>query len=346
MLKTVPQGLANEEILKQWTLEVFQIIVEEYENDINDSTGRIHPSDTVDELRELSDAIAASSIAGTPEAQSMTDTSTMLQGLVVWYLAEETRDREDPGLEEAYQIFLSCSEGSAGHEIGLAIGMIREGAYVDGVNILREHIVSQYTPLYMLSRYAKAVTERSINERLEYDLAYTIADNESRYSGSLTELIPSNDRYRYGVSKGNGLPDALVKELKELCGDAPEGKILVLHRWSQYGTGSKKVDTADGFMDKLPEEYYPRSLEQVEYVILVDVSYYSNGVFQNGTVRIQESATLTLYAVNGTVLYTKTVQGETGDTMYYQGTPPEFYSPGSPDMTEAIQEALAVIAGR
>lgn len=346
MLEDAPEGLVDAETRKLWICEIYQEPVDKYSKTINGEYAYSNFSySVVEELRALSEEIAASPIGGSPEAQAMIDTNTMNQAIAVWQYAYDNYDLEDPGLEEAYQLFASCSENSPGWEIAKAIDMIRAGEYEDSIPILQAHIVSEDRHAYFLSRYTKPTQERTVADLLQFNVAYNLAKGETRYTGGLEDLIPSTVRCKYGILDGSGITDEQRKELKDLCGDAPEGRILFLHRWSEYQTGKKMLKLDFEMMDRLPAEYYPETPEQAEYIILLDTTYYSNGVFYNGTVRILETTTLTLYKNNGSVLYSKTVSGETSDTMYYQGKAPEYYSAGSPDMTDAIKEALAIIAG-
>ena len=50
--------------------------------------------------------------------------------------AYDTYEWEDPGFEEAYQIFASCAEGSEGYDVAQAIDMIREGKFLEAAELL------------------------------------------------------------------------------------------------------------------------------------------------------------------------------------------------------------------
>ena len=98
-------------------------------------------------------------------------------------------------------------------------------------------------------------------------------------------------------------------------------------------------------MEYLPKEYFPTSLEEVEYVIFMDSTYAKKGKFQNGTVRILETTKLTTYDVTtGKKLTSASKKGKLDTVMYYFGTAPKYYSCGSPKMEDSLIKAMEAIS--
>lgn len=157
-------------------------------------------------------------------------------------------------------------------------------------------------------------------------------------------MMDNSTTYTVGIIDADGISEAQYSDLLSLTATAPAGKILILHRWSEFGTGEKNINLDLGLMRTLPDEYYPGSLEEVEFVILMDATYERTGAYESGTVRIHETTTLTLYNAAGEELYTETVEGLDDDYMYYFGEAPEYYSAASPDMKAALEQAFALIA--
>lgn len=347
MMQELPEGLLDEQSEIQWIAEIYQLGLDGYMERINGEFDYLSWSpDEVYAIRAVCDEISGSALGGTPEGQALTDSYTFLLGIMTFQEAYETYDWEDPGFETAYQIFASCSEGSAGNEVAQAIDWIRSANYMEAGEILARHIVSKDRVVGFISRYSVPADQRTLNERLKYNRTVDVIGGENIYTGPLEQMLDKEGSYRVGIETGSGFPEERYSELKTLCATAPEGKVLFLRRWTKYGTSEKKVRMDTDLMELLPQAYYPDSLEQVEYVIVMDCNYYSNGVYQNGTVRIHETTTLTLYNAAGETLYVATAEGTDEDTMYYSGEAPEFYSAYSPDMKPALVEALTVIAGK
>lgn len=347
-LQQLPEGLLDEETAIQWYLELFQPGTEEDMEQINGEYDFVTFSHYDKErIQARIDAINDSVIADTDEGKALVNTNTFLLGIMEFTFAYETYDWDDPGFGTAYEIFASCPEGSEGYDVAQGIDLIREGKFLEGAELLKAHIVSQDRISGFIYRYSPRGDDKTLNNDLSYGRAIDIIQGEEIYAGPLENTFDSASNWTVGISTGDGMSDAQYEELTTLCGTAGEGRILFLHRWSEFGTGEKPVDIFPALNKMLPAEYYPSSLEQVSYVVLLDSVYDRTGSYENGTIRIHETTYLTLYDVaTGAELYTASAEGLDDDYMYYFGEAPEFYSAGSPDMLPALKEAMAVIANQ
>lgn len=343
-LQQLPEGLLDEETAIQWYLELFQPATDEHAERINGEYDFVTFSHyDQEQIQTRIDAIHNSVIAETPEAKALVDTNTFLLGIMEFTFAYETYDWDDPGFATAYEIFASCAEGSAGYEVAQAIDMIRTGKFLEAAEILTKHINSKDRVLGFIYRYAPRGDDQTLNTKLSYTRATDIIDGDVTIK-ALETMMDNSTTYTMGIIDADGISEAQYSDLLSLTATAPAGKILVLHRWTEFGTGETKINLDLGLMRTLPDEYYPGSLEEVEFVILMDATYERTGAYESGTVRIHETTTLTLYNAAGEELYTETVEGLDDDYMYYFGEAPEYYSAASPDMKAALEQAFALIA--
>ena len=113
MLQELPEGLLSEEETLQLLAELYRMYADVYARQINANADYVswYPG-TLENIQALSDEIANSALAGTAEGQSVIDYNNFLLGIMRFQDAYDTYEWEDPGFEEAYQIFASCAEGS------------------------------------------------------------------------------------------------------------------------------------------------------------------------------------------------------------------------------------------
>lgn len=344
MVSELPEGLLDEQATTDLLCELYRLSVDNDAKRINGEYEYItwYPDDA-EFIQSISDEIAASALGGTAEGQELIDTNTFLLGIMAFQEAYQTYEFDDPGFEEAYQIFMTCSEGSAGYEVAQAIDMIRTGKFLEAAEILTKHINSKDRVLGFITRYTPHGDDQTLNTKLSYTRALDIVDGDVTIK-TLETMMDNSGTYPMGIIEDDGISESQYNELLTLTATAPAGKILVLHRWSEFGTGEKNINLELGLMRTLSDEYYPGSLEEVEFVILMDATYERTGAYESGTVRIHETTTLTLYNAAGEELYTETVEGLDDDYMYYFGEAPEYYSAASPDMKAALEQAFALIA--
>lgn len=158
---------------------------------------------------------------------------------------------------------------------------------------------------------------------------------------TLKEAIQNVDELKVGVDHIDysiELNETMIQKLKETCGKAPKGKVLFIHVRTPYHT---YVNLMNQYMMELPEKYYPQSMEEVEYVFVMEGTSRPTGrTYSVGTKQVQEKAVLTVYDMKtGKSVYTGQAFGPVESTMYYSGKAPSTYSAGAPDILEILQKA-------
>lgn len=135
-----------------------------------------------------------------------------------------------------------------------------------------------------------------------------------------------------GISYLNRL-DSLV----QLCGEKADNKILILYANDSIDTNYSNICTY--LMDLLPEKYIPKSLDEVEYIISLEIYDDVIDVYDTGTLAIQEVAEIKIVRCpSGNVIKNVgTFKGdEPPETFTYSGTPPKEMRGGSVDEDAAL----------
>ena len=99
-------------------------------------------------------------------------------------------------------------------------------------------------------------------------------------------------------------------------------------------------------MRLLPGEYYPSSLDEVEYIVLVDYDYRKEGNYMFVTVALQEYAEVSvLRATDLQQLYiSQRIDGNSAPSSFsYSGSPPAWKSGNAPNMGQEIHTAISSI---
>ena len=137
--------------------------------------------------------------------------------------------------------------------------------------------------------------------------------------------------------------------LLERSGASPDGKILIVAQRRSYSDKETSCAILLSLMRLLPEQYFPISLAEVEYLVVVDYDYQVDGSYMlSSTKGLQESAQVrVLHATDGEALYeSETIKGSHSPQSFtYMGTPPAWKSGGSPAMGEEIHKAISAIIG-
>ena len=263
-------------------------------------------------------------------------------------------------------IWTQATEGTRAHSMGKAIGLLQEGNLAEGAELLAQTMDNEP---WAKNLYSEAVTEyrnrevSSLKEKLEkahaFDVAWEILcgmrqdpeDAEITSNGKEPAdlkrffndhiLLVGIDRTKDSIP----LTDTDRQDMEALCGTNPNGKLIILHKRQVYGSDSMKTDVDLYHMDMLPDEFYPESLEEVEFVVLLETTYRTTGrTYSGGTKEIKETTKLTLYnAVTGKKIYNASANSTPRSYLYYNGAAPNYYSGESPVMNKAMQQVLEKI---
>ena len=137
-----------------------------------------------------------------------------------------------------------------------------------------------------------------------------------------------------------------LNSLYEQCGKNPNGKILIIVQRHTYSGRATSQAILWNLMRLLPGDYYPSSLDEVEYIVLVDYDYRKEGNYMFVTVALQEYAEVSvLRATDLAQIYiSKRIDGnEPPSSFSYYGSPPAWRSGNAPNMGNEIHSAIASI---
>ena len=130
------------------------------------------------------------------------------------------------------------------------------------------------------------------------------------------------------------------------CGTAPAGKILIVLQTHSFPDKTATYIVSNGVMSLLPAEYRPASLEEVEYVVMINYNYSKTGKYTKGTVAVCENAKITVYRMpeKKNIASSSSMKGDRAPNSFsYYGTPPAWYSGGAPDVSKKLVEMLKKI---
>ena len=246
------------------------------------------------------------------------------------------------GWFDALYYWQNCTAGP-GYECYQAEDVtIPGGNYAEGLSVLAKYITSTKAMAMVCSEMKSRIEFDSLSEMFAYEAAYNAINPREDTGATLTKSFDSAYDIMLGDVHPNDSVTVKIAEVEAACGQSPDGRILFLHKPNAYdGTVSVYLP----LMDRLPNAYYPESLESVEFVILtVCDTVKTGGIFGNVTEELREDTTLRLYDVKtGEILYEATTEGPTSYMMTYVGEPPAVYSAGAPNMAPEVRAAVAVI---
>lgn len=344
----VPTYVAEEEI-HGWTIEYAQETLDAAAKFLQDPTNEANGS-AYDHKKALD---AAEALYAWADLDSHEEHAVFLEqhnytrASILFYTAAKYSNEQE--FTAALALLRDSSEGSDGQAIVQALDGFKEYKYSEGMSVLEKYILAPDVRKEMLSYFCgEDMYADDMNSLLEYYFAsYSLNSKFFKYDTLATWSEKDTGSASYGIDKYDydvKLTKTKRDQLKEQIGSAPAGKILVLHRRKVYGSKSTELDVSLSVMRDLPAEYFPNSLEEVEYIVLMDSTYAKKGKFQNGTVRILETTKLTTYdVVTGKKLATATKKGELEDRMWYLGDAPKYYSCGSPNMRAYLIKAMEAI---
>lgn len=170
------------------------------------------------------------------------------------------------------------------------VSAFTSGNYDDFINLTKSYAELEYhdvlTPYFweLAIGYKKCSSEATLNETLK-------AYNCARQVKSISELtIPTfspddSNAFEHGMRYSKRL-DSLV----ELCGQNADGKILILY--ANDNTDTKGSNICVYLMDLLPIELIPKSLDEVEYILSLEIYDEVVDIYNCGTSAVREIGTV------------------------------------------------------
>lgn len=260
--------------------------------------------------------------------------------------------------QSALADYQKCVENSAAKTNSEILTELIEKRYMEAAALADASIVGGSTDISR-DEWAEAFDEcigsairDDINAVLTGEAAKMIVAGSSVFGsdGALERFIdeaPSGDMVgSYSKSSENEFLIGNLNELYDKCGKNPAGKILIIAQRHDYPDNEESQAVLLNMMRLLPKEYFPSTLDEVEYIILVDYKYIKNGSYENGlTVALRENAKVkVLRAKDRYQVYTSdTLNGDNSPDMIRYIIPPLWWSGGAPNMGKQIYNAAASV---
>lgn len=267
-------------------------------------------------------------------------------------------------IKERLEIWARAGEGTDLYTITQAVELLQKDQLVAGAELLTQVVTDENTANYLYNYATEgywSVEPKSSNEKFERryesirarEILNAIEISPEEEAAQPKEPVDLNQFLNdvvvlVGIDEIEGnmpMTDAERQDIETLCGTEPNGKMLILHKRQYYNSDEYTTDINLYHMDMMPDEFYPNSMKEVEFVVLMETTYTLTGrSYTGGTKEIKETTKLTLYdAVTGEKLYTASAKSTPTTYLYYSGTAPLYHSGQSPEMNDAMLQVMQKI---
>lgn len=269
-----------------------------------------------------------------------------------WMWGWEYLNSRDP--EKAILVWESFPDHPTMNALAGAANLIRQKEYMAAVKLLREKVENYSVYEAELMNELAEDADNTLQQSIDLTAARaTVFFEDPPVLDEAAAWIESSTAFNLSgtIEKIGDAPDLTSEDLKTLetlCGQEPEGKILILSRRRPYGSAELITELYPGTSVILPPAYIPERLEQVQYVILIDNDYEDTGeTFEVGTKLLKETVVVQVYKVgNPDPVYTSP-RRETcilpSTFLIYSGDPPVYYAPSHPNIGSDMKKALKII---
>ncbi len=259
------------------------------------------------------------------------------------------------GAKEAYERCEKDSEAKINAEI---LKKLTEKDYYQAAILANTSIINGRTDLSRkewaeaFESFIGAPSTTDLSKALAGEAAKALVAGNSAFGSSTVRDSFSNEAPKgsmIGSYKSSTEDEFVISDLTSLydqCGINPTGKILIIAQRHTYSDRETTQAILLNLMRLLPGDSYPSSLDEVEYVVLVDYDYRKEGNYMFVTVALQEYAEVTVFrATDMQRLYSSPrIDGNSAPSSFsYSGTPPTWKSGNAPNMGEEIHSALSSI---
>jgi hypothetical protein len=144
------------------------------------------------------------------------------------------------------------------------------------------------------------------------------------------------------------ISDSSIDDIAKLCGGAASGKVLIVRQERSYSDVNLISHTVCfDWMSLLPGEYRPACLEEVEYLLVLNMDYDVRGSYTHGTKALREYGSVKLIQIpqNKTMYQSRTIYGgEPPASLVSYGSAPEYTSGGKPNLKDSILQAFVAMS--
>lgn len=232
----------------------------------------------------------------------------------------------------------SESKSGIGYEVNKCITQFQAGDYKEAAENLMELLPNDEVALVILNSIDIPENSTDFNQLLRYSNTMRKFSSQS-IPNDIKDVLTGTEEIKIEIIEDDfstGLTEDHKKQLKNKVGTRPDGKILILHNRNDW---ENHVDIYHRLMNSLPEEYYPESLESVEFIIELKRDQESVGKYTDGSAAILPYGTVTVYqAPNWTKVYSAREKGE-AKTFVYGNEDKSL----EPDMSLHVKKAIEKI---
>ena len=259
------------------------------------------------------------------------------------------------GAKEAYE---KCEKDSTAKTNAEILGMIIAKDYYQAAVLANTSIINGNTDLSRkqwtdaFESFIGTPNLTDMSKALAGEAAKAVVAGNSVFESSTVRNSFNSEAPResmIGSYKSSSEDEFVISNLNSLydqCGKNPSGKILIIAQRHTYSDRTTSQAILWNLMRLLPGEYYPSSLDEVEYIVLVDYDYRKEGNYMFVTVALQEYAEVSvLRATDLQQLYiSQRIDGNSAPSSFsYSGSPPAWKSGNAPNMGQEIHTAISSI---
>ena len=252
---------------------------------------------------------------------------------------------------EAASYFEKCTDDSKAQNDAKILRLIDGKDYYTAAEaVLSATDADQsYLPLSkwktVLSEVFGPADSLDVDHRLAKEAVLSILNRKSlsseQWMTAITDAFTSKESMVGALSSSSdGYTDLA---LFQACGGDPQGKILLVMKTVDYPNKDETQVILFDLMENLPTQYYPRSLKEVEYLVIISYDFVNDGTYDKDTVGLREYAQVQVYRLPGeqSVYNSGTVYGaHSPDSFLYTGLPPVWKSGGVPNIIDKFYDAL------
>ena len=194
----------------------------------------------------------------------------------------------------AYQAYSTCRNDSVAKNNAAILGMLLEKkAYAEAADLADSCIENGTTDLSR-AQWTSVFTlliAQTPEDDIETILSGKNAIRTVSQAGNvdydaakqgLASKVPSGKMVDGIVVSKEGGKISSMEELYKKCAGDPDGKVLIVAEYRMFSSNNLDRKVLWDLMGELPDAYYPKSLDEVEYVILLSYDYEVEGYYFGG----------------------------------------------------------------
>ena len=263
----------------------------------------------------------------------------------------------DEKYQEALESYRQCKKDTQAETNASIIEKLLQGDCLEAAREAEEALSRNTTDLGRSDWYA--VVEAVIGKNETADINTALSNGTALRILSGSDAFTA-DSFQAHAPKGSMIGSQMfssktavaVPDLNALykdCGTDPQGEVLIVAKSSSFLSEGESIAVLLDLMMLLPEELYPNTLDEVEYVVLITYSHQKEGSYMfSSTVPLREYALVTVYGVPSEyrIDESEIIEGDEPPASFtYYGTAPAYKSGGAPNVGKEVYTAITSLLG-